>query len=135
MFYKGKTNDEVNSFKSKAQSQGLQLDKIGHFQSSAIGLDKKQGMLCYFSEMLDDKVHTVDLNSIAKCEVLRFYNTENVHHQDISMLKSVYLHLKTIQKSEINIPIFDSKTHIHPGNDLLEAIDWVKIINTQIKSS
>ncbi|MBL0025164.1 MAG: hypothetical protein IPO98_09220 [Saprospiraceae bacterium] len=128
-----KNKGKIEAFTQKSKSLNINPEKVGLWQSGAIGIDKKSGKLCYSSELLDQAIHEVDLQSISQCEVKKNYQTENLHQQDISALKSVTLQLKTIQKSEINIPVYDSKAHPYPGDDLLEAMEWAKIISSYIK--
>lgn len=135
MFGGSKNKNKIASFRKKVNALNIYPEKVGVWHSGAIGLDKKQGKLCYQSELLDDSIHQIDLKSIVGCEVKKTYHTENVHQQDINMLKTVSLQLKTNQKSEIMIPVYDAKLYTHPGNDLMESFEWAKLISTFIKDN
>ena len=50
------------------------------------------------------------------------------------MLKSVSIVLKTVHKSEITIPVYNASKNLQIGDDLLDAIDLVKMINAKIPS-
>ncbi len=134
--YGGNINKKsINAFRKKAGEINVNPDKIGLWQSGAIGIDKNKRKLVYTSTLIDDNVHEINLENITHCEVKKYYETENVHNQDINMLKSVSLHFKTKQKSEIIIPVYDAKIQTQPGNDLLEAIEWANIISNFISAN
>lgn len=132
-FLLGNKKDKArkNEFKSSAAGQGLDPDKIGLFQDNAIGIDSKQGKLFFTN---NDYLTSIDLSEISGCSVSKSYSNENIHNQSTSVLKKVQLCLKTGIK-EVNMPIFDLEKHPHPGDDLLTAYEWEKIINNSIKNS
>lgn len=132
-FLMGNKKDKArkNEFRSQAADQGLSLDKSGLFQDSAVGIDTKQSKLCFTDQ---GSLKTVNLADISECSVSRSYSNENVHNQETKVLKRVHLCLKSGGK-EINIPVFNQDNHPHPGNDLLTALEWEKIINAAVKKS
>lgn len=50
------------------------------------------------------------------------------------MLKSVSVNMKTAQKAEIIIPVYNASKNLQIGDDLLDAIDMVKMINAKIST-
>jgi len=121
-------------FKQKAKVVGVNPEKTGTWQNGIFGIDNTQGKLCYVAGLQGDDLHVVDLKAIKHCEVSKVYQTESVHSQDISMIKSVSIVLKTENKTEINIFRSNASKNLQIGDDLLEAIDLVKMINAQIQS-
>ena len=134
MFGKKGNKDVINDFKSKAKNSGVNPDKIGTWQNGIYGIDNNLGKFCYVARIQDDDLHVVDLKDIKHGEVSKVYQTESVHSQDISMLKSVSIVLKTVHKSEITIPVYNASKNLQIGDDLLDAIDLVKMINAKIPS-
>ncbi|MBK7637586.1 MAG: hypothetical protein IPJ13_27325 [Saprospiraceae bacterium] len=124
---------EISNLKTLANQKNLSPEKTGQWQAGVIGLDKKQNKLCYINNTDDQHVQVIDISDITKCDVSKQYQNERAHEKDISMLKKVSLRLKLKNNSEISIPVYDADVNPNPGNDLLEAMDWEKIINNLIK--
>jgi len=124
----------INEFKSKAKDAGVNPDRTGTWQNGVFGIDSTQSKFCYISHLKDDDLHVVDLKEVKHCEVSKVYQTESVHSQDISMLKSVSVNMKTAQKTEIIIPVYNASKNLQIGDDLLDAIDMVKMINAKIST-
>lgn len=130
-----KSNKKENEeFTNKAKQAGLNPEKTGVFRNAKIAIDKTQSKLCYISKLKDNELHVVDLKDIKQCEVNKIYHTESVHNQATNILKNVSIYLKSSNKTEEVIPIYDGSVDVQIGDDLLEAMDWSKIINHQIKT-
>jgi len=122
----------INEFKLTARESGVNPDKTMTWQNGIFGIDNAQSKLCYIARLHNNDLHVVDLKEVKHCEVNKVYQTESVHSQDISMLKSVSINMKTIHKSEIIIPIYNASKNLQIGDDLLDANDMVKMINAKI---
>lgn len=118
--------------KTKMNEMGLSPDVTGLFQSAGIALDKTKGQICFIQNE-ENLITNINVNDIATSEVIKLYQTESVHDQDISVLKSVSLVCKQKDKTEIKLPIYNVVKHPNVGSDLMEAVRWSEIINKLIR--
>ena len=123
----------AEALKIMAQSSGGKMDKIGFWQGGSIGIDNKQGQIIFTNPLNSENVEVMDLKSASKCSVKKTYHNEKLHNQDISILKTVSLQVSLNNKTEKSIPVYDSNIFTQPGDDLLEAVEWEKIITNYIK--
>jgi hypothetical protein len=125
--------DRANAkiLKSTLKEMGLSPDVTGYFQSGGIALDKNKAQIC-FLQYEENKVTNIHVKDVAATEVVKHYQTESVHDQDISVLKTVTLLLKQKDKTEIKLPIYNVDKHANVGSDLMEAVRWSELVNKLI---
>ena len=130
-----KSSKEITKLKTLANQNNLSPKKTGQWQAGAIGLDKEQNKVFFITHSDNDDLQIIDISEIINCNVSKQYHTEQVHETGLSILKKVSLHLKLKHNKEVIIPVYDADLHPSPGSDLLEAIEWEKIINDQIRQT
>jgi hypothetical protein len=125
--------DRANAklLKAKLNEMGLSPDVTGYFQSAGIALDKSKSQICFF-QYEENKVTNIQVKDVASAEVIKLYQTESVHDQDTSILKSVTLLLKQKDKTDIKMPIYQVDKLASVGSDLMEAVRWSELINKLI---
>lgn len=131
MFAGNADRGNAKILKSKLTEMGLSADVTGFFQNGGIALDKNKSQIC-FLQYDENKVTNIHVKDIATAEVVKLYQTESVHDQDTSVLKSVTLQIKQKDKTDIKLPIYHVDKFANVGSDLMEAVRWSELINKLI---
>ncbi len=131
-----KNNEEINNFKILCQQNNVTLDNTGQWVCSIIGIDQKQGKLCYKLKSETKDIHLLDVSSIIKCQIVKEFNTTPQVQQGFrSLMNKVSLKLQLSNNEVVLIPLYDISLSEDPLSTLYDAMEWEKIINKQIGKS
>jgi hypothetical protein len=124
-------------FKKLVDAEGGKITKIDVEKDFVIGADEHKKLVFFHTSLPGNmEQHTVDLNTIQRCELVQISRTSTKNNDVYKVIDK--LALKLVPKKEgipaVNIQLYDSDRSFQIGEELVIANKWHEVINNVLKN-
>ena len=133
IYFSGKAKRKAKSlFLKAAKEDGVHPEKTEFWNHGALGLDSKNGYICFQSELNGNSFHKVRFGSLKGCEVKKSFHTHAGNNPDLSQLTRVILHLQLADNQAVTVAIFDAEYDAQVSSELMIANNWQRLLKQYI---